>query len=64
MPHYDSSDDEPAPVFVFDETSYGIKKKAPSAATASAAKRSDSKIDLDTSAIVEAGKKANMDADE
>lgn len=63
MPHYDSSDDEPAPVFVFDESSFGIRRKDP--ATLGKKKISkDDKIDLDTSAVAEAGKKANMDADE
>lgn len=62
MPHYDSSDDEPAPVFVFDQTSFGIRKKDPAAALAK--KLANGAINLDTSTISEAGRKANMDADE
>lgn len=64
--HFDSSDDEPAPVFVFDESSFGIRRKDATTAAVANKKKSlkDEKIDLDTSSIVEAGKKANMEADE
>lgn len=62
MPHYDSSDDEPAPVFVFDEGSFGIRRRDP--ATVNLKKPKAEIIDLDTSEIAEVGKKANMEADE
>ena len=62
MPHYDSSDDEPAPVFVFDEGSFGIRRRDP--ATVNLKKAKPGSIDLDTSEVVDASKKANMDADE
>jgi hypothetical protein len=64
MPHYDSSDDEPVPVFVFDETSFGIRRKDPAALASKKKFSKDDKIDLDTTSITEAGKKANMDVDE
>ncbi len=63
MPPHDSSDDELAPVFVFDESSFGIWRKDPASWNRKKPSK-DEKIDLDTTSIVEAGTKANMDADE
>lgn len=62
----DSSDDEPAPVFVFDESAYGIKKKnTDSGAPVMKGKPiKAAPIDLDTSNVVSASKKLTMDAEE
>ena len=61
--HPESSDDDTAPVFVFDEAKFGIRRRDP-AAISQARLKATEKIDLDTSEIVEAGTKAKMDADE
>lgn len=61
---HDSSDDEAAPVVVFDESSYGIRKKDPNSLSGSKALRTAQKIDLDTSNVVPLSKAHVMDAEE
>lgn len=63
----ESSDDEAAPVVVFDESAYGIRKKSDTSGAASGVKGKSVKaapIDLDTSNVVPASKRHVMDAEE
>ena len=62
----DSSDDESAPVIVFDESSYGIKKKNSDQSIPVLKGKSvkAAPIDLDTSNVVSASKKLTMDSEE
>lgn len=62
----DSSDDEAAPVIVFDESSYGIRKKkdANGAAVVKGKPVKAAPIDLDTSNVVPVSKRHVMDAEE
>lgn len=62
----DSSDDEAAPVIVFDESSYGIRKKkdAIGAAVVKGKPVKAVPIDLDTSNVVPVSKRHVMDAEE
>ena len=64
--HGDSSDDEPVPVVVFNESSYGIRKKV-DLAGAAIIKNKNIKagpINMDTSNVVPASRKHVMDAEE
>ena len=62
----DSSDDEAAPVIVFDESSYGIRKKkdANGVVVVKGKPVKAAPIDLDTSNVVPASKRHVMDAEE
>lgn len=62
----DSSDDEIAPVVVFDESSYGIRKKTNAAGVPIVKSRpvKAAPIDLDTSNVVPVSKRHVMDAEE
>lgn len=62
----ESSDDEVAPVVVFDESSYGIRKKtdATGAPIVKGKPVKASPIDLDTSNVVPVSKRHVMDAEE
>lgn len=62
----DSSDDEAAPVFVFDESSYGIRKKTDASGSVIVKDRpvKGGLIDLDTSNVVPVSKRHVMDAEE
>ena len=62
----DSSDDEAAPVVIFDESSYGIRKKtdANGAPIVKARPVKAAPIDLDTSDVVPISKRHVMDAEE
>lgn len=64
--HGDSSDDEPVPVVVFNESSYGIRKKVDAAGAVIVKSRNikAGSIDLDTSNVVPASRKHVMDAEE
>lgn len=62
----DSTDDEAAPVIVFDEFSYGIRKKkdANGAVVVKGKPVKAAPIDLDTSTVVPVSKRHVMDAEE
>ncbi len=62
----ESSDDEAAPVVVFNESSYGIRKKtdATGATIVKARPVKAAPIDLDTSSVVPISKRHVMDAEE
>jgi hypothetical protein len=62
----DSTDDEAAPVIVFDESSYGIRKKkdANGAIVVKGKPVKAAPIDLDTSTVVPVSKRHVMDAEE
>lgn len=62
----ESSDDEVAPVVVFDESSYGIRKKTDASGAVIVKDRSvkSGLIDLDTSNVVPVSKRHVMDAEE
>lgn len=61
---HDSSDDEVAPVVVFDETQYGIRRRDGAAVSGAKALRAGTKIDLDTSNVVPVSRRMEMDAEE